>query len=737
MKAAFSLATIVAAAGLACSAMGQDSVSKNGSGLPGDALNPWTTGVHQVANYGVDLVPIFTSCGDRFGIAPIAKASKAASGFFSSLWSAQGISQTILRDLAATARPSYDEWLFFPGAGVHPSENFAGTSTSPISWTPYGFNQFGAAFAEFATDDGGKNVNNIISAVVNYAPERPGRLWVSRVVSAVNETASGVGDDAQFGFGAIDAAGHTYLRADNFGVTGPNPIGGNNYYRVDALARSSALVNSIKLPAVGDAAATDKLLNGSATTHNTPSCVPSELSGLVDGRLLGSNFNTLYVYENPANTLASTAAHRAGTVDHRGAVTFSQVQLVGGIGTAAIIGKSTAANGDPSDRVCFWGVNINGGVGSQYTLNVPFVVSDSCYASPSLWDGLTHHSSQTFSRGSNGQIAVGKDQAGRGLLAGVLTSNRTSTVNPFNAIAVCRFDTGNPVGTAVWNLAAWTDTPATDGKDILGDFGADGAPFTGDVGEFDGVCDALDAPIGRMASFSELGIAGLIGPSVSAPAFDSVGNIWFLSSVALNKFDSQNQVYFTDYDTALLRATYDPDNYCYDLELVLELGDTFDGMNSGVTWQVQFLDLVDSNSVSSGTIFSQNSMQAAWNNIDPTSFVDENFNFTTRDTRALGGLVLCADIVYDVDFDQDFDDPTSAGGDPNSIDESYSVLLFIGNTSKGCPSDWNGDGFVTGDDFDQYVAAFIAGDMASDYNGDGFPNGDDFDAFVIDFEAGC
>ncbi len=54
-----------------------------------------------------------------------------------------------------------------------------------------------------------------------------------------------------------------------------------------------------------------------------------------------------------------------------------------------------------------------------------------------------------------------------------------------------------------------------------------------------------------------------------------------------------------------------------------------------------------------------------------------------------------------------------------------------------CPSDFNRDGFVTGDDFDGYVAAFVAGAIESDFNGDGFVTGDDFDAYVAAFAAGC
>ncbi len=61
----------------------------------------------------------------------------------------------------------------------------------------------------------------------------------------------------------------------------------------------------------------------------------------------------------------------------------------------------------------------------------------------------------------------------------------------------------------------------------------------------------------------------------------------------------------------------------------------------------------------------------------------------------------------------------------------------LNTTVKACPPDFDGDGFLTGDDFDAYVAAFEAGLLSSDYDGDGFVTGDDFDLYVAAFEAGC
>jgi len=70
----------------------------------------------------------------------------------------------------------------------------------------------------------------------------------------------------------------------------------------------------------------------------------------------------------------------------------------------------------------------------------------------------------------------------------------------------------------------------------------------------------------------------------------------------------------------------------------------------------------------------------------------------------------------------------------NGVASGQGVYTF---TVEGCPSDVNGDGFVTGEDFDEFVAAFELGDAFADYNGDTFVTGEDFDEFVEDFSLGC
>jgi len=65
------------------------------------------------------------------------------------------------------------------------------------------------------------------------------------------------------------------------------------------------------------------------------------------------------------------------------------------------------------------------------------------------------------------------------------------------------------------------------------------------------------------------------------------------------------------------------------------------------------------------------------------------------------------------------------------------ATAFVNVPPPVCSSDFDSDGFVTGEDFDAYVAAFEAGDLIADFDRDSFVTGEDFDAFVAAFEAGC
>jgi hypothetical protein len=81
-------------------------------------------------------------------------------------------------------------------------------------------------------------------------------------------------------------------------------------------------------------------------------------------------------------------------------------------------------------------------------------------------------------------------------------------------------------------------------------------------------------------------------------------------------------------------------------------------------------------------------------------------------------------------------DPSLAGTYDCVLTDSCGTTVSS-PTQIYCPSDFDRDGFITGLDFDLFVAAFEAGDATSDFDEDGFVTGVDFDAFVTAFEAGC
>ncbi len=72
---------------------------------------------------------------------------------------------------------------------------------------------------------------------------------------------------------------------------------------------------------------------------------------------------------------------------------------------------------------------------------------------------------------------------------------------------------------------------------------------------------------------------------------------------------------------------------------------------------------------------------------------------------------------------------------------AFSNAVDVGSATftlgVSCPADFDGDGFVTGVDFDLFVTAFESGDTRSDFDHDGFITGVDFDLYVQAFEAGC
>ncbi len=724
-------AFIALCSGLPVGVMAQDSVSRNangGNGLPGDALSPWT-GSQVRANYIVDLVPLITASGTRFGIAPVVKSGRTNPNTrFTSLNGASSISPTS-RPGATYPASTYSLWTA-PGGGVHPTDNDAAL-IQPITPTgsPTVFGIGHMDFDEVLVSATNVFTNQIFGSQVAYDPADPGRLYVTRVSAAVNG-AFNMTDRSQFGYGGIDADGNVCFRADGFGATGPttNVLRGDNYFRVRIGLRNSTQ-NVIDDTGGAQPAATDWVMQRATVTHNTPSLIPAELAGRPF--LIGADFLGNLRSENPANTMVSSAAHRPNTTDHRGGIGVSgRAVFSGSVATGAVLSRHTSGGGK-TDAISVFGLDATGAVTAARTLQMPTTLLDACdaFAWPLGGGDFRSYDSQVTFRGGSSPVTTTLDQQGRAIAAAVLYNGSIGiAANPFNAIAAVRFDPSNPNSTPSWTTIGWVNSANGTGKDLTGDYGADGAPGTGDAGEGDGVIDHLDAPIGRLTSLADLG-TGQAGPSISSPTFDSAGNAYFIASASLKK--RIGPVIQNENKLVLVRAVLNPDTFCYRLDVALESGQVFRGANSGRDYKVTALNLADTDSISSASVWSASAMQHPWNNT-------ANAGLPTDSPIHLGGLVLSARIVYDVDGDGQFRDPTATGGDVNSVDEGYNIVLYIGNTTppSNCIADYNQDGGVDGGDVEAFFLDWEAGDSAADVNTDGGVDGGDVEFFFLKWEAG-
>lgn len=623
-----------------------DSVS-NGVCLPGDALAPWDV-TAQRKDYVVDLVPFQTSWGTEFGIAPIVKSSKSASGFFGSLVSAQSLSR-----LHATGVPMSGEFQVWEsaGEGVNDTENAAPGGSVDVSGCVG--NRFALAFAEFATTDSNASYNGVIGATVQYRPDNPSRLFVSRIPVAVNscDDASNV---SQIALGAVDELGHVAFRADDFGVgaaCGVTPLSGNNIFVTDMGSRDTSVLNVISNDFPGglfDSPSTKWLVrNDAVNAHNPPNLIPSALTG-GDPLYIGSNFAAQYVRGTDFPTTADGSHLAAGMTNQRGNVSYTPsncTQLSSTHGIAALLGQDGLSE---VKTLNLWGLDSAGSVTGTLALTMPPVITDPTTGATNLGPGpaeFDHYHSQVAFRGGNGQIALAVDTDGHLLAAAVADHPTDGGADwPVNFIPVARVNCGS--GAVEWTLAAYND-------------------FTD--GAFGTAKPILDGPggnvIGRLSRLDVVTGGAPFGPSFSAPMIDSAGNVWFLAAIELD--DGLGGTIPTN---GLIRAVYNPSPFSYELELVFDLGDEFLGANSQTNYRISFLGIADSNSVDSGTAWSQNISSVAHNG-ESAAALDPS------DPRTLGGLIISAEVVYDADNDGDFEQPcgTVGGGD-----QDYNVLLYIG-----------------------------------------------------------
>ncbi|MFO1010152.1 MAG: hypothetical protein U1F29_08835 [Planctomycetota bacterium] len=689
MRFTSTLLPLVSCGALGAAAFAQDSVSKLHA-LPGDAVDGRATN-EQVNDYVVDQTIVRGSWGTVFGVAPLVKASlerNTAQQYFTGLFGAQYLSQD-LKTNVPFLRSSYSAWSG-QGFGVNDlaARNDPGTPTPTTGMIGYQFAAVSSDFVSANTTAGTANLANVVGTVVNFTNAKPSRLYVSRVVAASNATTETCGL-AAFGLGSIDADGNAHFRVDGNGgspiATCPTALpatGNNNWgYRVNLAARNGAAQNVIDAAGASDVPATTTLFSNVATT-SCPNGIPNSVAGRPV--YLAPNFAKQYVYENTAGSVTNTLGHyAAGVVDHRGMIGFRSGNVAylgsGSVGVCGVLGKATLGGSDGAPFINLWGVDANGNVtGSKAlqlppTLAVPGVITDpdqptwdtTVVPGPSEFD---HYHSQVAYQGGSSQVAIGQDQQGNlivaatvyyGLTYGTPPALSAHTQAPNNYIAVARID---PTGTNVtWSVAGWTQETTTpvfsDGKAIY----QNGTTV-----------------IGRLTGAS-------FAPPMSAPMIDSVGNVWFLSSVLINGTTPTTT-------TGLLRGVYDASTFSYKLELVTKVGDVLAGRNSATNYLIRFLDVADSNSVSSGTAFS--------GNIAPYAFQGQSTTgLATTDSRTLGGLVVHAGIIYDVDNDGLFVRSTGTGGVPTSPDEDYDVLLYLSSSSDVNNNDIPDDAEVAGTPF--------------------------------------
>ena len=754
------ITAVVAAAGACGMAAAQDSVSSFastgmgndlGSASNSDAPSPFDT-AQTINAYIIDMGSEPTSWGNVFGYAPLIKSHQLpGSTFYNNLTSGASISQTVLRDVPF-ASSTYAFWDQ-PGFGVHPTNNFGASQIKPAGLA----NQFAVASANFGTN----NFNSVQTAIVNYQPLNPARLYVTRVSTVANSDVSFVGN--QFGLGSVNAKGATYFRADSFGSSGPIRNSGlTAIVRVNAENRDPNSLNLfVTTPGLLDAGATTELLFSTVSTP-TPGNVPSDLTIGGADVAFGVNFDGAYLNGSTFPLSVNNSRphiNNALVGGTRGNIAFSPVTISttdGSVGTGAQLGKSFAAGDGPTDTLNLFGIDGNGNVTNTYTFSIPntltdFVDSFSISNGAGIEMEFDHYRGATPFRASIGQVAIGKLPNGRVVAAATVYYAGLAAIDPNNLIAVVDFDPANPAGSAQWRLAAWNGVVA----------GGMGKPIKDGPG---------GATIGNLVSLFEVTGGSPFGPSFSAPYIDGMGNIWFIGAAVQQKED-QNGMPFDDFDSILFRAVWNGADG-YELERVLELGDVIEGQNSGRQYQIQFMGISGASSVSPSTLWSNSGMGRTWNDISTADLAQD-------DTESTGGLVLQVAITYDADDDGDFNNTTSGGYDATADmdgrrDENYQVTLYVGHGGfpripsgpQGCnPADLNDavafspaspvfgipDGILTPADFVAFVTFFNSNDLRADLNDAtafspaspafGMPDGAvtpaDFVAFVAYFNAGC
>jgi len=746
------LCALLLACGLAAPAMAQDSVSTT-NGLPGDGLSAYATGVtgSQRKDYAVDLATKSTSWGNAYLMGPVAKASLSTPNpvatFFTHLM-ATTVASSRMSPVGNFPRSTYQAWGA-AGQGINSTRNSTPVDDGTGRYGPIGMSgqqgqSIGFGFLEFAGGYNGvfgdnDDENNIIAGTISFVPRLNSRVFVSRVVAATNRpsTSTTLTSNSSLGMGGVDELGRSHFYGDNFNVaSGDDPLSNRRLYRVDGAVRSVALVNQIRGTGPTDPTATRTLLS-TTTNLTTPALIPESVAGR--SVLVGLDMANNLLSEQVVNTVALSTTHLAAGVSARGPVSYLASpwsRVNNGTGDAGVCG--VLARGPSATRtrsLAIWGMNTNGTVDSQARYDLPtdgaLLLDPVDGFSPATAHGslgnqeFTNYQSQVCFRGGNGPVAmtVLPDSGNLLLAAGVAATGGGATTpqSMDNYIAVCRVNTATGVQT--WSIAAHTGGPngaAGNSKAILGR----------------DVNTGLLSTIGEIAKYNEVFPGATSGPSISAPSMDKYGNVYFMATIQLNTLPQATRT------TGLLRANFNADTNGYELELLTQIGDVLPGRNSGKNYQVQFLSPADADSVDSGGLWHSSITQTL---SQPAQIAADAGAISYGSPYSLGAMVFRTKIVYDMNGDGLFVDPSLPGG-AGSPDQAYNVAMLAMPRFNGVDIAAGGvplpDGTVDGDDFIAFFNAFSANDPLADiasaagFFPDGIVDGDDFIAFINAFAAG-
>ncbi len=529
-------AALVIASGLAAPAVAQDSVA----GTPdsgGDALSAYDT-ARQTTRYAVDLVPITTSWGNTWAVAPVLKATRDADVLFNTL--ALGVT-SVSPDVEGSvalggAERSFSVWSG-PGFGIAPENNAASTVDVPSL-----DQRFGVVFGDLNSD-----ATNAVGALIGFNDDEPNRAWVRRTNAAHSRTFEFLSDTSSVIPSAIDAAGLVHLRVDGFNTSVSSTVLGDNIVTVDLPARSASSLNGISKGSGSsnqafDGSATDFAINNSDTLLNPPAALPSSAASGGAGQPLVLDFASQYGVGGGA----ATGAHlNIIATSHRGNPTFTLANPLGGVGTVASLTR-TNFDDTRTDAFNVFAVDASGAPLASEPAVLPVPMPDDASLNASSEAEFLAYDNQTVFRGPIGHVGLGSDGVGGPLVAAATATDPVAG----EFIAVARFDSS-----VQWSTAAKIGQAVLDG------------PGGSSVGTL-----AAGAPV-----------------SLSIPAVDLEGNVYFVGLVD----DGQGG----DPAPSLIRAVNAPGGY--ELELLLSEGQAVLGANSDVEWTVSRIVLGDSDSVAS------------------------------------------------------------------------------------------------------------------------------------------